>query len=192
MTAYIAAGAALLGTLLGGTVTMWVTRYSQRHQDRREKRHRVHASFRRVLLGANTLMAMTRLFGGSAWSEPRMAEEDRRAFHQALEHSMDELRNAAVDLTLEGIVEPVSAVNDLVERFSDFRWHLHGSRQPGATEEDMKVPAAASKAILAIRNELHARLPAILDEVLPVRRAGSSRRARLRKWLGRRLNRGNA
>jgi hypothetical protein len=112
-----------------------------------------------------------------------MAEEVRQVFHQALAHSEDELRNAVVDLTLEGIEEPVAAVYALIERFDEFRWHQRQAQRPGVSEELARVPAEASQAIAAIRADLYARLSLILDDILPVRRGSSSRRARLRRWL---------
>jgi hypothetical protein len=82
----------------------------------------------------------------------------------------ESLQNAAVDLRLEGVAEPVAAVNELATRFSDFRWHREGTRRPAATEEDWRVPREASQAIAAIRERLESQLPAILDEILPVSR----------------------
>ena len=55
--ALIAAGSALLGSLVGGVSSRLSTAYAQGHQDRREKRQRVHASFQRVLTAANILAA---------------------------------------------------------------------------------------------------------------------------------------
>src|SRR5437588_12213351 len=62
---------------------------AQGHQDRREKRQRVPASFQRVLTAANMLAAITApLQRGSsgAWTpEQHMNEEDRSLFYQTLE-----------------------------------------------------------------------------------------------------------
>ena len=100
-----------------------------------------------------------------------MTEEDRRRFYQTLESLMEGLRHAAVDLRLEGLSEPVAAVNELAIRFSDFRWHRERTSRPTATEEDWRVPAEASQAIAAIRERLEeSQLPAILDGILPVSR----------------------
>ncbi len=172
--ALIAAGSALLGSLVGGVSSRLSTAYAQGHQDRREKRQRVHASFQRVLTAANILAAMTApLQRGSsgAWTpEQHMTEEDRSRFYQTLETLMEGLRQAAVDLRLEGLSEPVAAVNELAIRFSDFRWHREGASRPTATEEDSRVPAEAAQAIAAIRERLESQLPAILDDILPVSR----------------------
>ena len=86
---------------------------AQGHQDRREKRQRVHARFQRVLTAANILAAMTApLQRGSsgAWTpEQHMTEEDRSRFYQTLETLMEGLRQATVDLRLEGLSEPIAA-----------------------------------------------------------------------------------
>jgi len=173
----------LLGVIVGGAISVWGVRYAQRHQDRREKRQRVHASLRRVLLEAGVLAGVTRPWNGPAWSEDRMAEDERRAFNQALADSAEQLRQAAVDLTLEGIEEAVAAVNELVGHFNDFQWHQRRARTPGATE-DSRVPAEASQAIATIRRDLDRRLPAILDDILPI-----GRRRRQRTWLAKRFGR---
>jgi hypothetical protein len=108
---------------------------------------------------------------GGAWTPDQdMTEEDRRRFYKTLESLTESLQNAAVDLRLEGVAEPVAAVNELATRFSDFRWHREGTRRPAATEEDWRVPREASQAIAAIRERLESQLPAILDEILPVSR----------------------
>ncbi len=99
-----------------------------------------------------------------------MTEEDRRRFYMTLESLTKELQNAAVELTLEGMPEPVAEVNELAIRFSDFRLHRERSRRPGATEDDWRVPAEASQAIAGIRERLETRLPALLDGILPVSR----------------------
>ncbi len=173
--ALIAAGSALAGSLVGGISIGWAAAYAQRHQDRREKRQRVHASFRRVLTATKIFAAMTaplqRGSGGGAWTpEQEMTEEGRRRFHMTLESLTKDLQNAAVELTLAGIAEPVAQVNELVIKFSDFRWHREGTIRPGASEEDWRVPAEASQAIAAIRDRLETRLPALLDAILPVSR----------------------
>jgi hypothetical protein len=59
-----------------------------------------------------------------------------------------------MDLRLEGLSEPVAAVDELAIRFSDFRWHREGASRPTATEEDSRVPAEAAQAIAAIRERL--------------------------------------
>jgi hypothetical protein len=146
---------------------------AQGHQDRREKRQRVHASFQRVLTAANMLAAITApLQRGSsgAWTpEQHMTKEDRSRFYQTLETLIEGLRQAAVDLRLEGLSEPVAAVDELAIRF-DFRWHRKGASRPTATEEDSRVAAEAAQAIAAIRERLESQLPAILDDILPVSR----------------------
>jgi hypothetical protein len=104
--ALIGASAALLGTIVGAGVALWATAYAQRHQDRREKHQRVHACFQRVLMAAKWFASMTAPFqrgGGGAWTpEQEMAEEYRQRFHEDLQRLKEGLRNAAVDLTLEG------------------------------------------------------------------------------------------
>jgi hypothetical protein len=173
MTALVAAGAALFGAILGAGVSLGVAAYNQRHQDRREKRQRVHASFQRVLMAAKHFAGMTAPFqraGGGAWGEPDMGEEDRQRFQETLGRLIEGLQNAAVDLTLEGITEPVVTLNELVMKFDDFRWRRQRARRPGATEDDWRVPAEASQAIAAISGQLESQLPTILDEILPVRR----------------------
>jgi hypothetical protein len=178
MTALIAAGAGLLGAIVGAGVSLGVAAYNQRHQDRREKRQRVHASFQRVLMAAKHFAAMTaplQRAGGGAWGEPDMAEEDRRRFQETLERLIEGLQNAVVGLTLEGITEPVDAVEELAAKFEDFRWHHQRTRGPRATEDDWRVPAEASQAIAAISQQLESQLRATLDEILPVRRAWGPR-----------------
>ena len=76
---------------------------------------------------------------------------------------MEGLRQAAMDLRLEGFSEPVAAINELAIRLSDFRWHREGASRPTATEEDSRVPAEAAQAITAIRERLESQLPAILE-----------------------------
>jgi hypothetical protein len=172
--AVIAASAALLGALIGAGAGWASTAYVQRHQDRREKRQRVHASFKRVLLAANIYAALTTPFqrgSGGAWTpEQDMTEEYRRGFYKTLEDLTEGLRTAAVDLTLEGITEPVDKVTEMAAKFDDFRWHRERTRQRTATEEDWQVPHEASQAIAAIREQLQSQLPAILDDILPISR----------------------
>jgi hypothetical protein len=185
----ITAGAALLGTILGATISLWASRYAQGHQDRREKRQRVHASFCRILLAADELTAMTAPLqprGGGAWGEPDMTDEDRRRFYETLDRLSRDLNEAVANLTLEGVGEPVAAIEELIRRFIDFRWHHNRTKQRGATEEDWTVPAEASQAIAAIRARLKVELPTILDDILPVRngRRRSASTETGRAWVG--------
>jgi len=138
--ALIAAVAALLGALIGGVAVWASTAYVQRRQDRREKRQRVHSSFQRVLLAANSYAALTSPFqrgsDGGAWTpEQDMSEEYRRRFNKTLEEVAEGLRNAAVDLTLEGLMEPVDRVKEMAVKFDAFRWHRESFRLGAATEE---------------------------------------------------------
>lgn len=178
VVAVVAAASALAGSVLGAFANRWSAGFTAKrqdrrekeqrdHQDRREKRARVHASFKRVLMAAKTIAGMTapyQIAGGGAWAPEReMSEEARQRFYDIVDRSTNDLREAVVDLTLEGITEPVEAVEEMMAKFIDFRWR----RQKEQLRESDEVIEDVRK-IAEIRGQLEAKLPQILDQILKV------------------------
>ncbi len=115
-------------------------------------------------MGANLLLGMV----GSIfdWTPDKFrSEAELEGRHRIMQDAFEGLRTAAVDLTLEGLTEPVQQVQELTRRFGDFRHRLmligEGIQEP----TDRLEMAEDVKAMSAIRDDLELRVPGILEEI---------------------------
>ncbi len=165
---------AIAVALLANAVTVAVTVYVQKSETRRQrqaaaerratdKRRRVHASFQRVLMGANLLVGMIGIFD---WTPDKFrTEADLERRHRTVEGALNGLQTAVVDLILEGITEPVQQVNELARRFGDFRHRLMLLGEGAQDPTDRSMMAEDVRATAAIRDNLELRVPGILEGI---------------------------
>jgi len=181
--------------LLANIVTVSVAVFIQRRETKRaldnetwrrttEKRQRVHAHFASVLFGANMMRGMT---GILQWKPDRFRSEGGlKVMTDRLEKVKNDLGEAAVNLTLEGLVEPVDSVYEMASKFFDFRERLQRLGERTEASDERQEMRKDVEAVAAITQALESTLPAILAAILPDRPEPRPPRWRLlwRRFLG--------
>ncbi len=183
--AWIAIAVAVLSS--GVTVTVAITGFVQKSETSRQreataercatdKRQRVHASFQRVLMGANVLLGMVGIFD---WTPDKFrTEAELEGRNRTMGAAFEGLQSAAVDLTLEGITEPVQQVQELARLFGDFRHLLMLIGEGTDDPTDRTVIGEDVRAMAAIRNDLEQRVPGILEGIQATRGSNGRRPGR--------------
>ncbi len=132
-----------------------------------DKRQRVHASFQRILMGANVLLGVVGIFD---WTPDKFrTEAELEGRHRTMGVAFEDLQSAAVDLTLEGITAPVQQVQELARLFSDFRRRLMLIGEGRDDPTDGTVMGEDVRAMAAIRDDLEPRVPGILEGIQATR-----------------------
>jgi hypothetical protein len=167
---------AITVALLASAVTVGSTMFIQSREDRRareaeawrratEKRRRVEASFRTILLDAGLMEGMVGIFN---WKrDDARTEEERADLYATIRRIQTDLQAAVASLTLEGITEPVEKVNEVFGHFTQFRYGLARLGQPGEPADLTKEMYEHTKEIARLRKQLDAELPGVLKLIEP-------------------------
>lgn len=173
--------------VLSSLITIAVTLFVQLREDRRalsaetwrrevERQRRVTGYFASILHSAELIQGMTNIFN---WKRDDARTETERAdLYETIRRIQLDLQNASVNLTLDGITEPVDLIDELFHQFTEFRLGLSQMGVPGAPHNVRTEMMENKKAIDSLRGRLVKELPVVLKSLEPAQPRFVRRRTR--------------